>query len=151
MTLSLSILKQSVKLWSFGLVATLIMLTPFSAFSQDEPQEQQEEELINSRSNSQDQQTDRTVPVVGGNPWENSAGSTIGTNDVNSNNASSTGSANRAANRPGAAQRGDPGGNPDVPFDSNMNLVFLAAGLVFAFWVGKKRLSANTAKLKSGK
>lgn len=33
-----------------------------------------------------------------------------------------------------------PGGNPDVPFDDNMNLGFLAVGIVFAFVVYRKSL-----------
>lgn len=33
-----------------------------------------------------------------------------------------------------------PGGNPDVPFDDNMNLGFLAVGIVFAFVVYRKNV-----------
>lgn len=33
-----------------------------------------------------------------------------------------------------------PGGNPDVPFDDNMNLGFLMVGIVFAFVVYRKNL-----------
>ena len=33
-----------------------------------------------------------------------------------------------------------PGGNPDVPFDDNMNLGFLVVGIVFAFVVYRKSL-----------
>lgn len=32
------------------------------------------------------------------------------------------------------------GGNPDVPFDSNMNMVFLAAGVLFAVIITVRQL-----------
>jgi hypothetical protein len=41
----------------------------------------------------------------------------------------------------------DPGGNPDVPFDPVMNILFLAGGLVFAYVMYRKqRLKAITVK-----
>jgi len=87
---------------------------------------------------------------TGTGPWEGSAGSTIGS----SGNALTEGTARPAdpainsaagtAARPNAGPTvdatGGPGGNPDVPFDSNMNLVFLAAGIGFAFIVYRRRL-----------
>ncbi len=33
--------------------------------------------------------------------------------------------------------------NPDVPFDDNMNLIFLAAGIVFAVFIISKKLRKN--------
>jgi hypothetical protein len=152
MKLSLSIFKQSLKLWSFGLVVAFSLLVPNSAFSQEEQQQDQE---ISTGSNSQDQQPDRTNPVVGGNLWDNSAGSTIGTSSDNNNssNASSTGPASRpgVAQRPGATLGIEPPPNPDVPFDDNMNLVFLASALVFAFWIARKKTGTKTAAIKSNK
>ncbi len=150
MKISLSA-QQFLRLCSFSLIVAFIMFTPVIAFSQDEQSAGQEEELINSGSNSQGQQSERTAPVVGEGPWQNSAGSAVGTTDVNTNSGSSAGSANRPGGRPTAAQRPDPGGNPDVPFDNNMNLVFLAAGLIFAFWIAKRRLSDKTVTIKSNK
>jgi hypothetical protein len=40
------------------------------------------------------------------------------------------------------AQPGEPpaGGTPDVPFDSNLNLIFLAAGLAFAVFITVKQI-----------
>lgn len=44
----------------------------------------------------------------------------------------------------GFCQPPDPvDGNPDVPFDENMNLVFLAIGLLFAAVVIVRRLRKN--------
>ena len=42
----------------------------------------------------------------------------------------------------------DPNGNPDVPFDSNMNLAFLAIGLVFALVVYRRRVKGAEVKAK---
>lgn len=152
MKLSLSIFKQSLKLWSFGLVVAFSIMVPNSAFSQEEQLEDQE---IGSGTNSQDQQPDGIGPVVGGNPWDNSAGSSAGTSlDNNSGNDPTSA---EPASRPGAAQRPgatldiEPPPNPDVPFDDNMNLVFLTAGLVFAFWVARKKMATKTAAINSNK
>jgi len=35
----------------------------------------------------------------------------------------------------------DPGGNPDVPFDPVMNLVFLCSGLVFAYFISRRQFN----------
>lgn len=40
----------------------------------------------------------------------------------------------------------DPGGNPDVPFDTNMNIAFLIGGLVFAFVVYRRRMKPVNVK-----
>jgi hypothetical protein len=42
-----------------------------------------------------------------------------------------------------------PGGNPDVPFDENMNLAFLAAGVVFAFMVVRKRTKLQAVAVQN--
>ena len=39
----------------------------------------------------------------------------------------------------------DAAGNPEVPFDDNMNLFFLAAGIVFAVIITVKQLRKRTA------
>lgn len=142
MKISLNSNKRRLKLLSGVFFISFAMLTPFSAFSQEEPQQQEEEQIAPSSI------PETTTPVIGSSdPWENSAGSTIGTqdNDINSGTVGSTpgtldNPASRPAQRPGEALGPDPPGNPDVPFDDNMNLVFLAAGLTFAFWVAKKKI-----------
>jgi hypothetical protein len=37
------------------------------------------------------------------------------------------------------------GGNPEVPFDSNMNMIFLAAGILFAVIITVRQLRKRTA------
>ncbi len=37
------------------------------------------------------------------------------------------------------------GGNPEVPFDSNMNMVFLAAGILFAVIITVRQLRKRAA------
>lgn len=39
----------------------------------------------------------------------------------------------------------DGGGNPEVPFDNNMNLVFLAAGILFAVIITVRQLRKRAA------
>ena len=144
MKISLSTHHYLVKFWSIALILGIVILTPSKGFSQDEPQEEQQ---INS--GVQDVEVDRTAPVVGSDPWENSAGSTIGTRQPVENAA---GAAAESPARPGVAQRPaavddiDPPNNPDIPFDTNMNIAFLISGLIFAFWVAKKKLVNNVSK-----
>ena len=141
MKLSMSNHKQYLKLLSLSLIVAFTILAPNSAFSQEE---QPQEEIIPG-SNSRDEQPNVTRPVVGGSPWENSAGSIIGTSDDNSSNSSSASSNRVAASRPGTVLGpGDPP-NPDVPFDANMNLIFLTAGVAFAFWIAMKKLAARAS------
>jgi hypothetical protein len=88
-------------------------------------------------------------------------GSNVGTEDQgnNSNGTGRTDNLNGTTgngtagngNAPGAPRGGlrtngtitregrDPGGNPDVPFDSNMNIGFLALGIAFAAFLLRKR------------
>ncbi len=81
-------------------------------------------------------------------PWGNSAGSTIGTPDITkpadaTPGANPLGPGGGTLGRPTAGPTpdatGGPGGNPDVPFDTNMNLIFLGAGIVFAYIVYRRR------------
>ena len=39
----------------------------------------------------------------------------------------------------------DGGGNPEVPFDNNMNLIFLAAGILFAVIITVRQLRKRAA------
>lgn len=99
---------------------------------------------------AQDDDSEPTETSTGSGPWENSAGSTIGSggNALSEGTArpadptlsGGSGTAARPAAGPTVDATGGPGGNPDVPFDSNMNLVFLAAGVAFAFMVYRRRL-----------
>ncbi len=91
-------------------------------------------------------------------PWQNSAGSTIGTRDNSPTVGNATtrpaadprlGPGGGSLNRGPVADGRGPGGNPDVPFDSNMNLAFLLAGVVFAFTVVRKRLKLKTVPVQN--
>ena len=81
-------------------------------------------------------------------PWGNSAGSTVGTPTTTTPNASGTaanplgpggGSLSRPLAGPTPDATGGPGGNPDVPFDANMNILFLGVGIFFAYVVYRRR------------
>lgn len=100
-----------------------------------------------------DQPDLETPSTTGSGPWQNSAGSTIGTRDNGANSTTKPAADPRLG--PGAGTLGrpvtdgrGPGGNPDVPFDDNMNLLFLAGGIAFAFIAVRKkaRLKAIPAK-----
>jgi len=118
--------------------------------------------VIAQESESQDGQSDLQLQVEepavssgnSGGVWGNSAGSSIGT-PSSSNSAAdrpanpNLGPGGGSLNRPAAPTGITPPGNPDVPFDDNMNLGFLAIGLVFAFVIFKKRLSLQPITVKS--
>lgn len=128
------------------MIAAMFAL-PAVAFSQEAEDEQQVEETESS---------------TGRGPWQNSAGSVIGTSDNGTAVSSSTTSAGTATTRQaadprlgprgGSLNRGavgdgrDPGGNPDVPFDENMSLVFLAGAVAFAYAVSKRKMRAAAVK-----
>jgi len=124
------------------LVFAGFMLAPAAAFSQVD---QEEEGGYN------DPQLEISTAPGGEGPWQNSAGSAIGSSD----NFSSTTPRTTAPagtphlSRPNATLDRDPGGNPDVPFDDNMNLAFLAGGLLFAFIVVRKRWNLKPASINT--
>ena len=64
MKISLNNNKRTLKLLSDVLLISSIMLIPFSAFSQDEPQQPTEEEQVEPSNIPQ-----TTAPVIGGDPW----------------------------------------------------------------------------------
>lgn len=132
-----------------GFVLGGMLMLPAAAFSQEQRQDDQEEQS----SRTQEEREVR-VPTTGSStPWQNSAASSIGTT-TNGNANSSTA---RQPARPGTSARPlgastdgrDPGGNPDVPFDDNMNLGFLAAGIVFALIVARKRFTVKPLPVSS--
>lgn len=95
-----------------------------------------------------------TPTSTGSGPWQNSAGSTIGTRDNGANSTNKPAADPRLG--PGAGTLGrpvtdgrGPGGNPDVPFDDNMNLLFLAGGIAFAFIAVRKRARLNAVPVKN--
>jgi hypothetical protein len=134
-----------------------ICISPVTVFSQEQQQEEQqpiEQPTVDTRP------VDNNNGTLNSSPWPSTS------NSASDNNAaagsvdrySNTGSAARpvtggTAQRPaagGTVTAGSPGGgggfdggNPDVPFDDNMNLAFLVVGLVFAFVVYKKRFASS--------
>ena len=115
-----------------------------------------------SQEAEDEQQVDETETSTGRGPWQNSAGSVIGTSDNGTAVSSAPVSSGTGANRPvtdprlgprgGSLNRGavgdgrDPGGNPDVPFNENMTLVFLAGAVAFAYGVAKKKMRVTAIK-----
>lgn len=115
-----------------------------------------------SQEAEDEQQVDETETSTGRGPWQNSAGSVIGTSDNGTAVSSAPASSGTATNRPaadprlgprgGSLNRGavgdgrDPGGNPDVPFNENMTLVFLAGAVAFAYGVAKKKMRPAAVK-----
>ena len=132
-----------------GLVLAGMLMLPVAAFSQEQQQDDQEEQS----SRTQEEREVRVPATGSSSPWQNSAASSIGTN---TNGNANSGTARQQA-RPGTSARPlgastdgrDPGGNPDVPFDDNMNLAFLAAGIVFALIVARKKFAVKTIPISS--
>lgn len=139
MKLSFKGFKKNIQVKAAALLVTAIMVAPAALMAQsdDEPE-------VETSTNS--------------GPWQNSAGSTIGSSgnaitegtarpaDPNLNSAA--GSAARPAAGPTPDATGGPGGNPDVPFDTNMNLVFLVAGISFAYIIYRRRLKLQAVPAK---
>lgn len=100
-------------------------------------------------------------------PWESASSSQTNSQDNNqntvtdgSNSSAASGGTNvgtATGGRPNGirrnsnstAQRGDPGGNPDVPFDSGMNLMFLIGGLLFALRVALRKFRLKPIQVLS--
>ncbi len=149
MRISLNFQNAFISRTLFALMIALCLLLPSKGFTQDDP--------IIEDANTQE------LPVTSGsvnsstNNWLNSVEPTPETITPNPNydetgSAASSGRPPSVAQRPGstldAPTGGDPGGNPDVPFDENMNIAFLAVGIVFAFYFVRKRFSSKVANAK---
>jgi hypothetical protein len=120
-----------------------VMLAPLCSHAQSDRESVDDEPAVETSTNS--------------GPWGNSAGSAIGSNGnattqgtarPNDPNLSSASSAARPLAGPTPDATGGPGGNPDVPFDTNMNLLFLAGGVAFAYIVYRRRLKPVTVAKK---
>lgn len=107
---------------------------PQHAFCQDADQVEDEYDL-----------PEPDAPSTGGStigstsPWGNS-NSASGTATNSGTNPSTGKPAKGTLAKPSGTLGTDPGGNPDVPFDDNMNLAFLVTGIAFSFWVIRKRM-----------
>jgi len=135
----LTVYSKSLK--KYAAIVTFFFCLPLAVFSQEQQQDEQqqfEESPIDVNP------VGTSTGTLSTSPWPNSSGSSAqGSNGANSSNAAARpGSNTNPALRPvggGTTLSRDPGGNPDVPFDDNMNLAFLVVGLVFVFVVFKKR------------
>jgi len=141
----LTVYSRSLK--KYAAIVTFFFCLPLAVFSQEQQQEEQqqfEEPTIDVNP------VGTSTGTLSTSPWPGSNGSSA--QDIQSTQGSSGANSSNTVVRPGTnpalrpvgggnsnlAQRG-PGGNPDVPFDDNMNLAFLVVGLVFVFVVFKKR------------
>jgi uncharacterized membrane protein YgcG len=133
------------------LAMVFISAAPATVFCQEQEEEQQPIEQPTVDPNPVDVNTGtlNTSPWPSGN---NNANNNTGTVDrstgaaarPNTNSAQRPGNGGTVLSGPGGGGGfggGGTGGNPDVPFDDNMNIGFLIVGLVFAFVVYRKRFS----------
>ena len=136
MNLSSYIMKNYFNKYRFFAVVIVIGLLPVAGFSQ-EADEQQVQDLpqVESTPSSSSSSGLSTSPW----PGNNSNSSSTTTNQTQQQRPS-TNPALRPVGGNTVLDDPGPGGNPDVPFDDNMNLGFLAVGVVFAFVVLRKRL-----------
>ena len=146
MTLALNRFKKMIKSKIVLVLIATVFLSPSVSFAQGTSRQ--------GHDNDDDQPEVQSVSPNAG-PWGNSAGSTIGSADITPSTEKPVdprlgpggGTLGRPAG-PTPDATGGPGGNPDVPFDASMNLMFLAAGIVFAFVVYRRKfkLKAVTAE-----
>ena len=148
MTLSLVGFKNLIKSRTAAVLFVAVMLSPAFTFGQSGSRQ-------NDNSNDEEPAAQSGGSTNSG-PWGNSAGSTIGTREHNTEKPVTDprlgpggGTLGRPAG-PTPDATGGPGGNPDVPFDTSMNLMFLAGGIVFAYLVYRRtfKLKAVTAENK---
>lgn len=149
MKISISCFKNAAANRMLAITFLGLVLAPVAAFSQ---QAEEENSGLSTQPQPEGTAPSTTSPGSGSALWENSAGAAIGTSEDNTGIPAATtttapardtrlGTATGSGIRAGATPDGrDPGGNPDVPFDDNMNLAFLAAGIVFSFLVITKKM-----------
>ncbi|MBL0358975.1 MAG: hypothetical protein IPP72_19880 [Chitinophagaceae bacterium] len=117
-----------------------ILALPVAAYSQEQEADAQDIEV--------------EAPSTSSGPWQNSAGATIGTRDNSNPTPARPATDPRLGPGGGTLARGPvttaggPGGNPDVPFDDNMNLAFLVAAVVFAFTVVRKKMRLKAVQVQ---
>ena len=142
------------------LTASTVLSFSFSAYSQYEyPQAQQQEEepLIPSENIQQERPY-----VPENNTWQNStqpSASDIRSQQeeltikpsTNSNNVQGRPAAGGGLGDSASVDGRDPAGNPDVPFDENMNMAFLITSLacVLGFVLFRKRFKLSPVNTKT--
>lgn len=125
-----------------------VFMIPAAAFCQEEDAE---ETLIRERTSVETP----ALPNSNDGIWQNSnsgAGVRDNNNSTNANPANNAGQARPGAAGAAARPNGsvadgrDPGGNPDVPFDPNMNLAFLVTGVGFAYFIFRRKFKAAVVR-----
>lgn len=150
MTVSPNRIGKAFTLRAAVVLFTAVCLSPAAAFSQED----QDEIISRQRPAYETATPDRNDGIW---PNSNSNGGTRDNNDNSNNNSNSAasgqtrpGAAGTAARPTGSTTDGrDPGGNPDVPFDPNMNLAFLVAGVGFAYYIFSRKLKTAAVKNKA--
>ena len=129
-------MKNNLSMYRFFAVVIAIGLLPVAGFSQEAADEPlvQDAPQVERASGASSNGSLSTSPW----PGNNSSRSNTTTNQMLQRPGSNAALRPVAGNTVLAGE--DPGGNPDVPFDDNMNLGFLAVAIVFAFMVIRKRL-----------
>lgn len=139
-----------------GLLLVFTLSLPTVVFAQEAQQENdpayQVEDLTTDPGNYTNPGTLSTSPWPNSSTTTNNSGSTNDPTAVSGANARPGATAQKPVIGGGTtlASR-DPGDNPDVPFDDNMNLAFLVVGLVFAYVVYKKRFAGINKTVAGGK
>lgn len=114
--------------------------------------------LVSAQADRQEEEEPVVETSTNAGPWGNSSGSSIGTNGnaitqgtarPADPNLSSANAAARPAAGPTPDATGGPGGNPDVPFDSNMNMLFLMAGIAFAYIMYRRKLKVKPLAIEN--
>ena len=129
-------MKKYFNIYKCFAIAIAIGLLPIAGFSQeadDQPLHEapQVERPSGSSSNS----------GLSTSPWQGGSNSTPANETQQQRpNSNPANPALRPVGGNSVLEDPGPGGNPDVPFDDNMNLGFLAVGIVFAFVVYRKNL-----------
>ncbi len=129
-----------------AVLCAAVFMIPAVAFCQEEDAE---ETLTRERTSTEPQ----TLPGSNDGIWQNNnaagtrdnGNSSSNANAANNTNSARPGAAGAAARPNGSVADGrDPGGNPDVPFDPNMNLAFLVTGIGFAYFIFRKKFKVAT-------
>ncbi len=129
-------MKNNFSMYRFFAVVIAIGLLPVAGFSQ----EAADEPLVQDAPQVESAPGTSSNGSLSTSPWpgNNSSRSNTTTNQTQQRPVSNPALRPVGGNTVLAGE--DPGGSPDVPFDDNMNLGFLAVAVVFAFVVIKKRL-----------
>lgn len=143
------IMKKYFNRYRVVVIAVAIGFIPLAGFCQEA-----DEQLVQDLPQVERGGADAGSSILSTSPWPGNASATPNNDAQQQSSGTTNNTSNTTQQRPGITttaqrpgSRGNtvlddplPGGNPDVPFDDNMNLGFLAVGVVFAFVIIRKRL-----------